>query len=370
MPQRELSRVEAVHRFLKIQINKQEEFDEISRLAADICGTPNALITLISEDTEFVLDNNKFKPNSGRDESFCHYVLESEQVMVVQDALLDARLKDYPAVTRKAGIRFYAGAPLTTRDGYRLGSLCVIDQKPGALTALQQEMLENLAGQVIQLLEFEDNLHSLKQQYLEAKQRELKMRSFFESTATSHLLLNRNYQVLAFNKAVILFIRQAYGVDMKVGMDVKQFIHEAYMADFIENCGRALNGESIRRERLLDFAGHSVWCMLTYDPARDTDGHIIGISYNSTDITTRMSQQQAAMDQQLQLDHIAYMQSHEFRRPVATIKGLINLLSIDGYDKTYPLLKVMKKEIDLVDDKIAEVVNFTNIQIQNVELPR
>jgi PAS domain S-box-containing protein len=366
MPQKELSRLEAVNRFLKIQINKQEEFDEISKLAADICGTPNALITLISEDTEFVLEDNTFKYSSGRDQSFCHYVLESEQVMVVPDARLDARLKYYPAVTRNAGIRFYAGAPLTTHDGHRLGSLCVIDQKPGALTELQQEMLENLAGQVIQLLEFENNLHSLKQQYLEAKQRELKMRSFFESTATSHLLLDRNYNILAFNRAVTLFIKQAYGVDMKEGMNVKQFIHEAYMADFIENCGRALNGESIRRERLLDFAGHSVWCMLTYDPARDADGQIIGISYNSTDITKRMLQQQAAMSQQLQLNHIAYMQSHEFRRPVATIKGLIDLLSIDGYDQTYPLLKVMKKEIDLVDDKIAEVVNFTSIEKQNI----
>jgi len=361
MPQKELSRLEAVNRFLKIQINKQEEFDEITRLAAEICGTTNGLITLIGEDNEFVLEDNTFKPNSGRDQSFCHYVLESKQVMVIPDARLDERLKGYSAVTRKAGIRFYAGAPITTHDGYRLGSLCVIDEKPGELTQLQQEMLENLAGQVIQLLEFESNLHFLKQQYLEAKQQELKMRSFFESTASSHLLLDRDFRILAFNKAVTLFIRQAYGLEMKVGMDVKQFINEAYMADFVENCRRALNGESIKRERLLNFAGHSVWCMLTYDPARDADGHIIGISYNSTDITKRVSRQQVATDQQLQLDHIAFMQSHEFRRPVATIKGLIGLLSIDGYEEVYPLLKVMKKEIEIIDAKIIEVVNSTTI---------
>ncbi|WP_345955602.1 GAF domain-containing protein [Mucilaginibacter sp. PAMB04168] len=361
MPQRELNRLEAVHRFLKIQINKQEEFNEITQLAADICGTPSGLITLIGEDTEFVLENGNFKPNSGRDESFCHYVLESDHVMVVPDARLDSRLQDYSAVTRKAGIRFYAGAPLTTHDGHRLGSLCVIDQKPGAMTPLQQEMLENLAGQVIQLLEFESNLHFLKLQYLEAKRTELIMRSFFESTASSHLLLDRNFRVLAYNKAVTLFIRKAYGVDMKEGMDVKQFINEVYMADFMENCSRALAGESIKRERLLDFAGHSVWCMLTYDPARDADGNIIGISYNSTDITERVFRQQAVVDQQVQLDRIAYIQSHEFRRPVATIKGLIDLLSMDGYAEAYPLLKVMKKEIELIDAKIAEVVNFTDI---------
>jgi PAS domain S-box-containing protein len=363
MPQKELRRLEAVNRFLKIQIDKHEEFKEITRLAADICGTTSGLITLIGEDTEFVLKDNTFKPNSGRNESFCHYVLESDQVMIVPDAKSDSRLKNYSAVTKKAGIRFYAGAPLTTHDGHRLGSLCVIDQKPGVLTPLQQEMLENLAGQVIQLLEFENNLYFLKMQFLEAKRLELKMRSFFESTANSHLLLDQDFRVMAYNKAVTLFIKEAYGVEMKVGIDVKQFVHEAYMADFIENCGRALRGESIKRERLLDFAGHSVWCMLAYDPARDADGNIIGISYNSTDITKRVIRQQAARDQREKLDHIAYMQSHEFRRPVATIKGLINLLSMDGYEDIYPLLKVMKKEINTVDAKIAEIIGFTTSQV-------
>lgn len=361
MPERELRRLEAVNRFLTIKINKQQEFDEITQLAADICGTPRGLITLIGEDTEYVLASDSFQPNSARTESFCHYVLESDQVMIVADARQDTRLKDYAAVTRKAGIRFYAGAPLTTYDGHRLGSLCVIDQKPGALTTLQQDMLENLAAQIIQLLEFESNLHFLKLQFLEAKRRELIMRSFFESTASSHLLLDRNLHVLAFNKAVEIFIEKAYGVNMKVGMDVKNFVHESYMADFMDNCTRALAGEHITKERLLNFAGHEVWCMLTYDPARDEDGNIIGISYNSKDITQRVQRQQAALEQQAKLDHIAYMQSHEFRRPVATIKGLLNLLSMDGHDKNYPLLGVMKKEIDLIDTKITEIVNFTAV---------
>lgn len=174
MPHNELSRLEAVHRFLQIKINKYDEINDISNLAAEICGVPKGLITLISEDSEYILLDDSFTFNSGRDASFCHYVLETESVMVVGDAQLDSRLKNYPAVTRKAGIRFYAGAPLTTHDGHRLGSLCVIDNKPGELSDLQKEMLLNLAGQIIQLLEFESNLSMLKQQFLEAKKLELK----------------------------------------------------------------------------------------------------------------------------------------------------------------------------------------------------
>ena len=362
MPEKEFKRLEAVNRFLQIEIDKQEEFREIAELAAAICNVPSALITLIGQDTEYVLLDNAFQPNSGRDESFCHYVLESDDVMIVSDTQLDVRLKEYPAVTRKAGIRFYAGAPLTTYDGHRLGSLCVIDQKPGALTLIQQEMLENLAKQVIQLLEFESNLHFLKLQYLEAKKLEMKMRSFFESTASSHLLIDSNFEVMAFNKAVKLFIKHAYGVDMQVGMNVKQFIKGAYMADFVENCRRAMAGETIRKERLLDFAGHSVWCMITYGPAKNNDGEIIGLFYNSTDITKSKTKQQTIDEQQLKLNQIAHMQSHNFRRPVATIKGLINLLEMDGYHQSFPDLKLIKSGIDEIDERIAQIVDFTNMK--------
>jgi GAF domain/PAS fold len=359
MPYQELKRLEAVNRFLLIKIDKQEEFREIVRLAASICGTSMGLITLIGQDTEYILLDDGFAPNSGRNESFCHYVLESDTVMVVADAQLDARLKDYPAVTREAGIRFYAGAPITTHDGHRLGSLCVIDQSPLALTAVQKEMLQNLAEQVIQLLELESNLHYLKLQYLEAKKLELKMTSFFESTASSHLLLDKEFNVIAYNKATRDFIKMAYGVDMRVGMYVKEFVNEAYMADFIENCSRALAGENITRERLLNIGSHEVWCMLTYDPARNDKGDIIGISFNSRDITRQARQQQIAIEQQSKLDHIAYIQSHEFRRPVATIKGLIYLLEMDNYTQAHPLLQAIKEGINVVDDKISEIINFT-----------
>ena len=360
MPYQELKRLEAVNRFLQIQLNKQEEFKEIAQLAADICGVPSALITLVGQDIEYLLTDDRFLPNSGRDESFCHYIVESGAVIIVPDAQLDPKLKDYAAVTREAGIRFYAGAPLTTHDGYTLGSLCVIDQKPGKLTQIQKEMLQNLARQVVQLLEFESNLHFLKEQYLSAKKLELTMRSFFESTASSHLLLDENLKVICYNKAVEIFIKKAYNVDMQPGMNVKQFVDSSYMADFIENCGHALAGVSIRHERLLNFAGHSIWCLISYDPARNNDGDIIGISYNSRNISERMASQETALAQQRKLDHIAYMQSHEFRRPVATIKGLVNLLEMDGYDESYPLVKVTIKSINEIDDRIVEIVNFTS----------
>ena len=359
MPLKELNRLEAVNRFLKIKIDKQEEFRQIAQLAADICGMPTGLITLIDSDKEYILKEDMFVVSSGRNESFCHYVLESDDVMIVSDALQDPVLKAYPAVTREAGIRFYAGAPLTTQDGYRLGSLCVIDQKPGELIQIQKDMLENLARQIIQLLEFESNLYFLKMQFLESKKRELKMRSFFESTATIHLLLDKNLEIVAYNKAAQIAYNSVYHANLQLGLTAEQFLHQSHLKPFTENCKKALNGETITSERLLDFQDYSLWYMITYNPARDSSGQIIGISINCTDVTRRMERQQAAIQHQARLDQMAYMQSHEFRRPVATIKGLLNLLEMDEHDKVYPQLKVIKKAINEIDEKIAEIVSFT-----------
>ena len=359
MPYKELERLVAVNQFLNIRLNNQEEFLEIAQLAADICGVPNALITLISEDSEYKLAKDRFVSNSGRDESFCHYVVESEQLVIISDAQLDPRVKDYAAVTRDAGVRFYAGAPLTTDDGHTLGSLCVIDQKPGELTQIQKEMLQNLARQVIQLLEFETNLHLLREQYLTAKKLELKMNSFFESITSSHLLLDKDLNVIGYNKAVEILIQKIYSVRMEQGMSINQFVDSAYKHDFIENCHLALTGERITRERLLNFGSHSIWCLISYDPARNNEGDIIGISFNCSDISKRIRSQQTALAQQSKLDQIAHIQSHEFRRPVSTIKGLLNLMEMDGYHISHPILQVIKDSIAEIDDRIVQVVNFT-----------
>jgi GAF domain-containing protein len=130
-------------------------FDALTRRAADSFDVPIALISLIDDRRQW------FKSRVGldaletpREDAFCFHAIQAPgDVMVVRDATQDARFAANPLVTGDPGIRFYAGAPLVTRAGHALGTLCVIDRRPRTLTHDQVEQLRALAAQVVDQLE-------------------------------------------------------------------------------------------------------------------------------------------------------------------------------------------------------------------------
>ncbi len=129
----------------------ERDFDDLTILASQICGTPIALISLVDEARQW------FKSRVGleatetpRRLAFCaHAILEPGKLLVVPDATKDRRFAENELVTGELGIRFYAGAPLVMEDGMALGSLCVIDRQPRELSASQRTALEALARQVV-----------------------------------------------------------------------------------------------------------------------------------------------------------------------------------------------------------------------------
>jgi PAS domain S-box-containing protein len=129
-------------------------FDGLARLAAQIAGTPIALVSLIDEKRLW------FKANLGlsglrelpRDLAFCAHTMLEREVMVVTDACTDPRFADHPLVIGEPAVRFYAGAPLTLPDGARVGTLCVIDRAPRQLDDAQRAQLAELAHAVVQAL--------------------------------------------------------------------------------------------------------------------------------------------------------------------------------------------------------------------------
>jgi signal transduction histidine kinase len=134
-------------------------FDDITRLAAYVCRTPTALISLVDEHRQwFKAAVGLDAKETGRDESFCGHAIHEPDLLVVNDALLDPRFAGNPLVTGGPKVRFYAGAQLRSSEGFALGTICVIDTEPHVLSAEQKGLLQALARQAMAQLELRRTL--------------------------------------------------------------------------------------------------------------------------------------------------------------------------------------------------------------------
>lgn len=161
----ENKRVKAVQRYLKFNVDRQKDLQEIVMLASVICDSPIALITLMDYDIQLIKagigTNQTVMPRSS---SFCTHAIKAEEVMVVQDASKDERFANAPVVANEPHIRFYASANLKSHDGYNVGTLCVYDTQPKELSQQQLDCLTALANQVSHIMELDRSLEQLKKQ--------------------------------------------------------------------------------------------------------------------------------------------------------------------------------------------------------------
>ena len=154
VPSNEKQRLKVLWQYEVLDTVPEEVFDDLTELAARICGAPIALISLVDENRQwFKARVGVRQTETARDISFCAHAILQEDLFIIPDATLDARFAKSPLVTSEPKIRFYAGAPLITPDGYALGTLCVIDRKPRQLNPDQCQALRVLARHVVTQLE-------------------------------------------------------------------------------------------------------------------------------------------------------------------------------------------------------------------------
>lgn len=147
-------RLQALRRYAVLDTPMEPAYDELADMAGHICAAPVALISFLDRERQW------FKAAMGLavqetplDQSICRYAARQTGVFVVPDLALDPRFAHFDIVTQEHPMRFYAGAPLVTPDGYVLGTLCVLDYVPRLLAPRLQELMLALARQVIRLLE-------------------------------------------------------------------------------------------------------------------------------------------------------------------------------------------------------------------------
>jgi diguanylate cyclase (GGDEF)-like protein len=155
VPADEALRLRELQRHQLLDQAGDHHFDRIVKLASAIFDMPIALISLVDHNRQWFLSREGLEVSeTPREVAFCAHTIASDEVMVVPDALNDERFSRNPLVVSGPGIRFYAGAPLRTKDGHNLGTLCVIDQKPREFSPEQVQQLRMLADVVMREIEW------------------------------------------------------------------------------------------------------------------------------------------------------------------------------------------------------------------------
>ncbi|MDX1558152.1 MAG: GAF domain-containing protein [Marinobacter sp.] len=162
LPPSERHRLSALDELALLDTPPEERFDRLTRMAARALNAPIALVSLVDKDRQWFKSRHGLDaPETARDISFCGHAILRKETFVIENALNDERFHDNPLVTGDPAIRFYAGAPLHDRHGYRVGTLCIIDRKPRSFSQEEETILRDLAD----LVEREFSMGELRDYY-------------------------------------------------------------------------------------------------------------------------------------------------------------------------------------------------------------
>ena len=379
MPANEAGRLEALRAYRVLDTPPEAAFDDLTQLAAHICRTPIALVSLIDGHRQW------FKSRVGldatetpRDLAFCAHAILGTEALVVPDATQDDRFATNPLVTDEPRIRFYAGQPLTNSDGYGLGTLCVIDSKPRVLDPDQLEALAVISRQVTTQLELRRSLHalatSLDEQRASAdrlRESEQRFSVLADQAPVGILETDAGGQCLYANRQ---WLRSANMTsNQALGAGWAQAIHPDDRAHVLQEWEASVKGgqKFSLAYRFQSSTGGVTWVESCSARKADEQGATLGYLVSTLDITDRREAQLALEEASRRKVEFASMVSHELRTPLTAIKEGVDIV-LDGTmgdlnSDQQDFLGIAKRNIDRLSRLIHDVLDYQKLDANRMD---
>ena len=354
-PANEQQRLLRLQRLALLDTEAEAVLDGFTQLAATVTGMPIALISLIDKDRQWWKSAVGLPQGSGtaRDLSFCGHAISSEEdLFEVEDARLDERFADNPIVLGQPRVVHYAGVPLLMPGGERIGTLCVIDAKPGRLEAQSRDILGNIARSVVNVLLLRESERTQRERALT----EAKFKLIAEALPQMVWSTSPEGQPDYFNQRWYEFTGMHPG---QVGEEaLVSMLHPDDRARAWAAWQHSLaSGQPYETEyRLRHFTGDYRWVLVRALSVCDEQGVILRWMGSCTDIQDQKLAQEELRVASHRKDEFLAMLAHELRNPLAPLSTAAQLLQIAPNDaeRVRRSAELMERQVrhmtELVDD--------------------
>jgi PAS domain S-box-containing protein len=370
-PLNEKQRLEDLRALKILDTLPEDQFDQITFLASQICGTPIALISLIDENRQwFKAKHGLAASETPRDFAFCAHAILDDQVFVVPDSSQDERFFDNPLATGAPHVRFYAGATIISPSGHNIGTVCVIDSKPRNLEPEKVEALKALSKQVTKLL-------ALRTQVELIKESEDKLKFILDGIPHMIGLWDINQTNIHANAVYAKYFNR--DPETIEGLHMRDLFGEELYLKNEPHIKKVLAGEKVTFERTLSQKDGSVHTnQVSYIP-NFSDGKTVSFLAIAIDITEikNLERDQRVLETKLaeseKLSALGEMSAgvaHEVNNPLAIIKGKVAMLIRKASDQNFDWTSGIKdlKTIDTTADRIAKIVKALRTYSRDAEI--
>jgi PAS domain S-box-containing protein len=289
-------RLQALYDLEILGINDQKEFDDIAELARIICEKSTCLITLLTEDQQWFLSKKDIEMECTPIEySFCSFAIKNHtQVTVISDLSKNDIFRNNPFVTGEHRVRFYAGAPLLTAEGHALGTICVLDQKPGNLTELQIKALKILADRVVSQIALRKVLINQEKNFGVTYE---KLQAITAQIPDAIVTLDREFNITYINRVALMEVDQVFQ------KNILDLIHPDCRETFITSCNNAFDNQQIFEQecKIVSKLGITHWFLMKISPLKNNKDEVTSLLLIGKDIT-----QVKAQSKQLLLNETRY----------------------------------------------------------------